>query len=255
MRLLCLALMLIASPASPQPVTIVAHRGLAEGVPENTLAAFRQSIARSVAVIEVDVRVTKDGRLVILHDPTLDRTTDCSGSVSTFTLARLKACDAGWPTHRGERVPTLGEAIALVRDGPARLLLDIKPGTPLDKVIDELRSSHAEAKVILGLRRAADVAHARTALPGVAILAFTPKASDAPAFARAGANIIRIWSDWVGADPAAVARTRALGPEVWIMVGRHLPANPADWRQLHARMLASGPQGLITDRPELTSLP
>jgi glycerophosphoryl diester phosphodiesterase len=248
-----LALFLAAQ--SPTAPVIVAHRGLAEGVPENTLAAFRQSISRGVAAIEVDVRVTQDGQLVILHDATLDRTTDCSGPVTGFTLARLKSCDAGWPTHQGERVPTLGEVVALAGRTPARLLLDIKPGTPLDQVIREIRALHAEAKVIIGLRRATDVASARAALPGVTILAFMPKAGDAQAFAEAGANIIRIWSDWVDADPAVVARTRALAVEVWIMVGRRLPASPAEWRDLHARMLAANPQGLITDRPELTSSP
>ena len=256
-----LAALLLASlagtvpAAPPNSITIVAHRGLAEGVPENTLAAFRQSIARGIAVIEVDVRVTSDGRLVILHDLTLERTTDCSGSVSTFTLARLKACDAGRPTHQGERVPTLGEAVALADRSPTRLLLDVKPGTPLEKVIAEIRNLHAEPTVILGLRRTDHVADARAALPGVTILAFMPKAGQAQAFARAGADIIRLWSDWVEANPALVARTRALGPDVWVMVGRRLPANPAGWRALHARMLATRPQGLITDRPELTSSP
>ena len=243
-----------ASPLAPpplRPVTIVAHRGLADGLPENTLAAFRQSIARGVAVIELDVRITRDRQLVILHDATLDRTTDCSGPLSGFTLDRLKACDAGWPTHQGELVPTLAEAIALVERGPARLLLDIKPGTPLDAVLAEVRKLRAEERVILGLRSADEVSQARAALPGVTILAFMPKIGDAPAFAKAGAAIIRLWSDWVGADPGLVVRTQALGAEAWVMVGRRLPANASEWRALHDRMLASRPQGLITNRPDL----
>lgn len=256
MRLAALLLASLAgtAPAAlppPRPVTIVAHRGLADGWPENTLAAFRQSIDRGVTVIELDVRVTRDRQLVILHDATLDRTTDCSGSLSGFTLDRLKACDAGWPTHQGERVPTLAEAIALVERGPARLLLDIKPRTPLDAVLAEVRRLHAEEKVILGLRTAAEVSQARATLPGVTILAFMPKVGDAPAFAKAGAAIIRLWSDWVGAEPGLVARTQALGAEAWVMVGRRLPSNAAEWRALHSRMLAADPQGLITNRPDL----
>lgn len=235
--------------ASPQPLTVVAHRGLGEGVPENTLAAFLHSIANGVRIIELDLRTTKDGRLVILHDATLDRTTDCSGAVAEKSLDALKACDAGWPTHVGQRIPTLGDVFALIDGTSTRLMLDCK-AAPLDDVLRAVRAHHAESRVILGLRSPAQVARARAALPGVAIIAFMPARTDGPAFTAAGANILRLWSDWVEADPALVGRTRALGPQIWIMVGRRLPAKPADWRALHSRMIAAGAQGLITDRPE-----
>jgi glycerophosphoryl diester phosphodiesterase len=253
--LLLAGLACISAPVSAESPIIIAHRGLAEGLPENTLAAFRQSIQRGVPVIEIDLRLTRDGHLVILHDETLDRTTDCSGRAADRTLQQIKACDAGWPSHSGERVPTLAEAIELVRGRPVRLLADVKPGTPLDPVLQAIRDHGAEARLILGLRRAKDVGIARAALPGLTIIAFMPEADDAPAFTSAGAHIIRLWSDWVEADPALVARTRALGAHAWIMVGRKLPRKDRDWRALHARMIAAGPQGLITDRPDLISAP
>jgi glycerophosphoryl diester phosphodiesterase len=240
--------------APPQPFTIVAHRGLGEGVPENTLAAFRHSLANGVRIIELDLRTTKDGQLVILHDATLDRTTDCSGAVAEQTLERLRTCDAGWPTHLGERIPTLGDVFALVDGTSTRLMLDCK-AAPLDDVLRAVRIHHAESRVILGLRSPTQVARARAALPGVAIIAFMPQRTDGPAFTAAGANILRLWSDWVETDPALVGRTRALGPPVWVMVGRRLPSKPAEWRALHARMIAAGAQGLVTDRPDLISVP
>ena len=230
-------------------VTVVAHRGLAPAAPENTLAAFRRSVADGLAVIELDVRATSDGRLVIHHDETLDRTTDCSGSIAQQSFDQVRSCDAG----HGERVPTLSEALDLVGDKPVRLLLDVKSGTRLDRVIAEIRDHRAEAKVIVGLRRARDVAHVRRELPGTTALAFMPHVGDAPAFVDAGAQIIRLWSDWVEADPTLVGRTKALGPKAWIMIGRRRPARDEEWRQLHARMIASGAQGLITDRPQLIS--
>jgi glycerophosphoryl diester phosphodiesterase len=243
----------IASPS--QPVTIVAHRGLAEGIPENTLAAFRQSVARGIAVIELDVRATRDGHLVILHDATLDRTTDCSGRLAGTALARVRSCDAGWPTHSGERVPTLAEALAVARAQPIRLLLDIKDDTPLDAVIREVRTSGIEDRLIIGLRSARDIARVRAELPRATALAFMPDVTDGVAFAKAGSHIIRLWSDWIEADPKLVAQTRKLGPLVWVMVGRRLPRNQQGWRTLHARMIATGAEGLITDRPELISAP
>jgi glycerophosphoryl diester phosphodiesterase len=239
-----------AVAAPPQTLTIGAHRGLAKGVPENTLAAFRHSLAAGIKIIELDLRTTKDGQLVVMHDPTLDRTTDCSGSVAEQTLARIKQCDAGWPTHVGERVPTLGDVLALIDSSATRLLLDCK-SVQVAEVLREVRSHHAENNVILGLRRPSDIARARATLPTVKIIAFMPDRADAPVFADAGADIIRLWSDWVDADPALVARTQKLGKPVWIMVGRHLPSRPVDWRALHGRMIAAGANGIVTNRPDL----
>ena len=245
------ALLASAIPAEPAPasVAVVAHRGLAEGVPENTIAAFRQSIDHGVVIIELDLRVTRDGQLVVIHDEMLDRTTDCTGLVAEMDLARVTACDAG----SGERVPSFAEVLALVRDKPVRLLADVKDGTPLGPVVDAVRRQGAARQVILGLRSTRQVRRARHALPDATILAYMPQVADAAAFAEAGSHVIRLWSDWVEADPAVIARTRALGPNVWIMVGRRLPERERAWRALHARMIAAGAQGLITDRPELIS--
>lgn len=247
-----LAALIVAAPASGPTgdITIVAHRGLAEGAPENTLSALRRSIARGVLTIELDIRVTNDGRLVVLHDSTLDRTTDCKGPVRAYGIAELKRCDAG----SGERIPTLGEALRLVGDWPAVLLLDIKPGTPLAPVIAEIRANQAASKVILGLRRARDVTVARRELPQTKLLAFIRKPRDAADFVGAGATVIRLWSDWVDADPAQVGEIRALGAAVWVMAGRRLPRRDPEWRTLHDRMIAAGVQGLITDRPGLISV-
>ena len=244
-----------AAAAPPRPVTIVAHRGLEEGVPENTLAALRGSVARGVAVIEVDVRVTKDGQLVMLHDETLDRTTDCSGRIAGLTLAQIKGCDAGWPTHSGEHVPTLGEALDYIKTGPSKLLLDIKLGTPLADVIKQVREHRAEANVIFGLRRSSDVARVRAELPSVVTLGFMPAVTDAAQFAQAGVHIIRLWSDWILVDPSHIGRVKSLGPQAWILIGKKLPQGASQWRALHRRMLATEPDGLITDRPELVDRP
>jgi glycerophosphoryl diester phosphodiesterase len=250
-----LACLAVAAPAAPplQPVTIVAHRGLTEGMPENTIAAFRRAAERGVPVVELDVRVTRDGQLAIMHDTTVDRTTNGTGRVAAMTLATIQALDAGGPDHPGEGVPTLADALEAMGGKGTRLLLDIKPGTPLEKVIGLVRKHHAEASAIFGLRRAKDVARVRHELPASTALSFMATPGDAAAHASAGTQIIRLWSDWVEADPSLVRRTQALGPQVWILVGRHLPRSDREWRALHARMIATGAEGLVTDRPELAS--
>jgi glycerophosphoryl diester phosphodiesterase len=166
-----------------------------------------------------------------------------------MTLARIKACDAG----KGERVPTFAEALALVRGKPVRLLVDVKAGTALAPVLRTVKLERAEQKIILGLHNIKQVTRAHDALPGTMLLANIPSVTDAAAFAKAGADIIRLWSDWVDADPGMIARTRTLGPLLWIMIGRDLPSKPAQWRALHARMIAAGAQGLITNRPDLVA--
>ena len=83
-------------------VTIAHRGGLVPDYPENTLTAFRKTIETGAEVIEIDLRSTKDGEIVVLHDSTIDRTTDGRGPVAETTLGELKTLDAG----KGERVPT-----------------------------------------------------------------------------------------------------------------------------------------------------
>jgi glycerophosphoryl diester phosphodiesterase len=107
---------------------IVAHRGASADRPECTLSAIRRAIEVGAHVVEIDVRTSKDGVLFLLHDSTLDRTTDGTGPANERTMAELKELDAGgWfnEAHRSERIPTLGEALEACR-GKIDVLLDLK---------------------------------------------------------------------------------------------------------------------------------
>ena len=115
---------------------IMGHRGAPADEPENTLRSFRRALAVGVAAVELDVQLTKDGRLAVIHDETLDRTTNGRGPVQDFTLAELKRLDAG----RGEPVPSLEEVFDLVQ-GQAHLVVEL----PLDqdRKSTRLNSSHS----------------------------------------------------------------------------------------------------------------
>jgi len=89
--------------------------------PENTLRSFRRAMAAGVAAVELDVQLTRDGRLAVIHDETLDRTTNGRGPVKDFTLAELQKLDAG----KGESIPSLEEAFDLIK-GRAHLLVELK---------------------------------------------------------------------------------------------------------------------------------
>ncbi|MBL7169322.1 glycerophosphodiester phosphodiesterase [Candidatus Bathyarchaeota archaeon] len=93
-------------------VVKVGHRGAAGHEPENTLRSFRRAMELGADMVELDVHICGSGELVVIHDETVDRTTDGTGEVSKMTLDELRALDAG----RGERIPTLQEVIDLATD-------------------------------------------------------------------------------------------------------------------------------------------
>lgn len=104
------------------PYQIIAHRGGPQAVPENTLAAFRQCIAHGIHWIEFDVQMTRDGELVVMHDETVDRTTNGTGAVGQLTLEQIQAFDTG----NGERIPTLREVVMLAKQNNAVILSEVK---------------------------------------------------------------------------------------------------------------------------------
>ncbi|MBI3452156.1 MAG: glycerophosphodiester phosphodiesterase [Rhodospirillales bacterium] len=109
---------------------IIGHRGAKASAPENTLASIRQAKTEGAGWVEFDVKLTADGEAVLIHDETLDRTTDGCGKVRERTLADIRALDAGgWfsPRFAGERVPTLAEALALMAELGLGFNLEIKP--------------------------------------------------------------------------------------------------------------------------------
>lgn len=106
---------------SPKNVYVAAHRGWRSKYPENTMEAFQAALDLGVDQIETDVRVTRDGKLVLIHDATVDRTTNGTGNVEDYTLEELQKLDAG----NGTKIPTLIDLMELVKDYPT-LTLDLE---------------------------------------------------------------------------------------------------------------------------------
>lgn len=116
----------VAIPAA-QPV---GHRATMLFAPENTLAAIERALELGAKAIELDIRQSRDGHLVIMHDATVERTTDGTGAVRELTLAQIKQLDAGSkfsPEFKNERVPTLAQALKLMH-GRAKPDIDLKAG-------------------------------------------------------------------------------------------------------------------------------
>lgn len=130
-------------------VKSIAHRGGSLFAPENTCASFSIT-SNSADLVEFDVRVSLDGELVVMHDDTIDRTTDGTGLVNTLTLAQLKALDAGsWfsPFFSGETIPTLAEAIQCILPA-ATPLIEQKTGSA-QAYVDLLQAMNVTSNVVL----------------------------------------------------------------------------------------------------------
>ncbi|MFK4082844.1 glycerophosphodiester phosphodiesterase [Kribbella sp. NPDC020789] len=114
---------------------ITGHRGSLGSEPENTLRSFRRAIADGCTEIELDLRVSADGELVVMHDATVDRTTNGSGEVASLTVAQLRRLDAG----RGEQIPTWAETVAALSSA-VRFQAEVKAPAAVPLLADSLRA-------------------------------------------------------------------------------------------------------------------
>jgi glycerophosphoryl diester phosphodiesterase len=101
---------------------VIAHRGGPAYAPENTLAAFQTAVDQGADWLEFDVQMTQDGELIVIHDETVDRTTDGTGTLAGLTLEQIRSLDAG----QGEKVPTFEEVIELARANGVKILPEAK---------------------------------------------------------------------------------------------------------------------------------
>jgi glycerophosphoryl diester phosphodiesterase len=125
---------------------VIAHRGFSGAAPENTLAAIRAAIEAGADMAEIDVTLSSDNQVVVIHDETLDRTTNGSGEVSRFSRAELRELDAGsWfgPSFVGERIPTLDEVLTAV-EGRILLNVEIKSEAVVRGVVEKVASAIRE---------------------------------------------------------------------------------------------------------------
>lgn len=126
------------------PPLIIAHRGASAYEPENTLRAFDLAIGQGAQMIELDLHVTADNQVVVIHDPALDRLTNLKGRVDRMTLAEIKRADAG----KGERVPTLDETFDLTM-GKVQLYLEIKDPRAALPTLQIIRDRQCQSQSLL----------------------------------------------------------------------------------------------------------
>ena len=236
----------------PPRVTIVAHRGACGYAPENTMAAFDLAVELGADYLELDLRVTRDGHLVVIHDETVSRTTDGVGRVDELTLRELRALDAGgWfdPRFAGQRIPTFEEVLDRYH-GRIGLLVEMKGGADHPDLVErvaaalERRGAHLKPQgLILQSFDRRLVVESLKRLPGVPRGLLLDSAVPEPELA-ALARWTRFANLRVDAvDAAFVDAAHRSGLAVWTWTVRDTSAM--------RRALDAGVDGIITDYPDL----
>lgn len=230
---------------------VVAHRGNSSVAPQNTLAAFEAAWRAGADCVELDVQLTLDRQVVVLHDDAVDATTNGTGPLAALTLPQVRALDAGtWfsPAFAGQRVPTIDEVVTFLVTRPRiDLLLEVKGEWTADEVAratDPLLVAGLAPRVVAQSFEPATVAALREAAPalrrGLLVEADSPDL-DAVA-ADLGLVTVNPFGAVLFVEPGFVARQHAAGREVavWTL------DEPAAW-ELAAGL---GVDAVITDRPD-----
>jgi glycerophosphoryl diester phosphodiesterase len=228
----------------------IAHRGASAFAPENTMAAFEKAVELGADVLELDLHLTRDNELVVIHDDLLDRTTDGRGPVHEASLKDLKRLDAGlWfgQGFVGQRIPTLAEVLDRFA-GKVPLALEIKAGSTFfpgieEKVVSILRSHSAiEHSAVASfdhyaLRRVKEV---EPDLRTAALLVGRPVSISAIA-GPGKADAMALEASLVTRTEVEACRAAGLQLVVWVV------NEPARMRHF----IDLGVDGIITDRPDL----
>ncbi|MCE1237308.1 MAG: hypothetical protein LWW93_13240 [Hyphomicrobiales bacterium] len=228
----------------PVPLLVGAHRGLGAGLPENTLAGATATLDLGVDFVETDLRLTRDGVAVALHDATFARISGDPRAVADLAFdeaVRLKP-----------DLPTVAAMIERVASRDRALLLDLKLERPKDlaRALEPLSPQLATGRAALGVRSLAVARAIGEIAPGAPIVGLLREPAELPALADLGARWARLWQD--DATAAAIADLKRRGLAVLIMAGR---PNPREVGFITAydlsRLIADGVDAVMLDDPAL----
>ena len=234
-------------------VVVTAHRGFSGQAPENTLAAFRAAIAAGSDGIELDVHLTRDNEVVVIHDDTLERTTTGKGNVAEKTFAELRRLDAGaWfnPRFAGERIPTLTEVLEIAR-GRVRVNIELKKGKSFPYTMEELadrtfavvEKARMTDQVLFSSFDPASINRIRAKNPHLPIALIVDRPWENPEDPGAGTRYptLNCWTTVLNEENVRRAHTGGIQVHAWTV------NTPADME----KVISLGVDGIITNHPDL----
>ena len=244
----------------PRP-RVIAHRGFSGAYPENTMPAFHAACAAGAAYLELDVHLTRDGEVVVIHDDDLRRVAGYDGIIAELDLAAVLAADAGanfsadgvsYPFRgKGIRVPTLREVLSAC--SAQRFIIEIKHSQPslVRPLLELIEQSAMSTRVLIASEHQAPLDEVRVLAPSIPTNVSSREvgffmmslAPDAAAYVPLGAalQIPPEHLSWQLVTPASVAAAHRMGVEVHVWTVNEV----AEMREL----LAMGVDGIITDFP------
>ncbi|MFQ6057332.1 MAG: glycerophosphodiester phosphodiesterase [Anaerolineae bacterium] len=227
----------------------IAHRGASAHAPENTLAAFRLAAELGADMVELDVRVSADSVPVVIHDPSVARTTNGTGLVADLTLAELKRLDAG----RGERIPTLEEAMEACREAGVGLYIEVKDGRAVLPLVELVHRHRLKHSVIVNSFRPDWLAYVKALAPHIPTSVLFNAVNVDPVKLAQGvrAEYVHPCWEWYAPQPHQL-----LSPE-WIRRVREANLGIIVWHEERPEEIAVlrhlGVDGICSDRPDLLS--
>ncbi len=239
-------------------IDVVAHRGASGYAPENTLQAFLMALAMNAQHIELDVHMSRDGEIVVIHDPQVDRTSNGKGAVASLSLTQLKNLDAGSWFNRshprkaraeftGSRIPTLQGVIDLVRATATGLYIEIKdpelyPDTFESKIVSLLKRNKLERKAVLISFNAGSVVKVKELDPTIqtGLLVSSSKMDPVSAASSIGANELAIRHTLLTPGIVRKARSKGLRLSVWTV----------NTEMAIQRMIALGVDRIMSNYPD-----
>lgn len=229
-------------PEAKHKIVVIAHRGNHVTVPENTLSATREAIAAGADYVEVDLRTTKDGHLVVLHDATVDRTTNGAGNVNAMTLAEIKDLQVFNRNKRTNKIPEFKEMLAVCKN-KINIYLDFKAADAA-QTWKQIQAAGMEKQVIVYLNKESDYQEWQKVAPNVPLMSSLPKDVDTKEKLTSFLEKMPLKIVDNLPHPHLLSALNEAGVQVWLDV-QSATEGPASWKIA----LEKGVQGLQTDQP------
>jgi glycerophosphoryl diester phosphodiesterase len=234
------------------PVLVVGHRGFSAAAPENTQASFKKAMEVGVDMIELDVHLSQDGQVVVIHDDTLNRTTNGKGKVVNYTLNELKQLDAGsWFGSQffGERIPTLKEVLELTH-GQVLLCIELKVGDLgqytlkdlADRSLQEVEKAGMLSRVLFASFYLSAIERIREKNPGMPVALIYSKSWSSPQEVTGGRpiSVLSFHGTVLTQTNATKARQQGIKLLVWTV----------NTEEQMEHFLNMGVDGIITNYPD-----